>query len=78
MELFACGVIWLIMNASAIFVCMWIKLKLNKQLEKCMASINAGLIKHKILLGVDDRGKLSCHKVNLCFIYFDPKDCIVS
>lgn len=66
------------MNAAAIFICMWVKLKLNKQLEKCMSSINSSLMKHKILLGLDDRGRLSCHKVNLCFIYFDPTDCIVS
>ncbi len=26
-QLFACGVIWLVMNASAIFFCMWVKLK---------------------------------------------------
>ncbi len=52
--------------------------QLNKQLERCLSSINAGLLKHKIILGVDDRGKLSCHKVNLCFIYFDPQECIVS
>ena len=77
-ELFACGVAWLVMNAAAIFICMWVKLKLNKQLEKCMASINASLMKHKIILGLDDRGRLSCHKVNLCFIYFDPADCCVS
>ena len=77
-ELFACGVAWLVMNAAAIFICMWVKLKLNKQLEKCMSSINSSLMKHKILLGLDDRGRLSCHKVNLCFIYFDPTDCIVS
>ncbi len=29
-ELFASGVIWLIMNASAIFFCMWIKLKVQE------------------------------------------------
>merc|ERR1712038_1386361 len=75
-ELFACGVVWLILNAGAIFFCMWIKIKLNKQMEKCMAVVNNSLIKHKLLLGVDDRGKISCHKVNLCFIYFDPSDCI--
>ena len=68
LQLFACGVVWLVMNAAAIFVCMWVKLRLNKQLERCLASINAGLLKHKLLLAVDDRGKLSCHKVNLCFI----------
>ncbi len=49
---------------------------MNKQLERCLASINASLSKHKLILGVDDRGKLSCHKVNLCFIYFDPSECV--
>jgi hypothetical protein len=29
-ELFACGVAWLILNAGAIFLCMWIKLKVWK------------------------------------------------
>ena len=27
-------------------------------------------------MGVDDRGKLSCHKVNLVFIYFEVNDCV--
>lgn len=75
-ELFACGVAWLILNAGAIFFCMWIKIKLNKQMEQCMSSINQTLLKHNLLLGVDDRGKLSCHKVNLCYIYFEAGECI--
>ena len=28
-ELFGCGVIWLIINAVAIFLCMWIKIKVR-------------------------------------------------
>jgi len=76
LTMFGLGVAWLIMNAAAIFLCMWVKLKLNKSLEGCIASVNAGLIKHKLLLGVDDRGKLSCHKVNLCFMYFDANPCL--
>lgn len=74
--LFALGILWLVINAAAIFLCMWIKIKLNHNLERCMAHVNRHLIKHKILLGLDDRGKISCHKVNLCFIYFDVNDCI--
>ncbi|KAI5737448.1 hypothetical protein M8J76_013703 [Diaphorina citri] len=74
--LFALGILWLVVNAAAIFLCMWIKIKLNHNLERCMAHVNRQLIKHKILLGLDDRGKISCHKVNLCFIYFDINDCI--
>ncbi|KAB7508018.1 Transmembrane protein C9orf91-like protein [Armadillidium nasatum] len=74
--MFGAGIAWLMVNAGAIFLCMWIKIKLNKNLERCLSRINMQLMKHKILLGVDDRGKISCHKINLCFIYFDPHECI--
>ncbi|XP_032672310.1 transmembrane protein 268 isoform X2 [Odontomachus brunneus] len=76
LTLFGFGVMWLVLNAAAIFVCMFIKIKLNHNLEKCMAQVNKHLLRHKILLGLDDRGKISCHKVNLCFIYFDTADCV--
>uniref|UniRef100_A0A6A7FRJ2 Transmembrane protein C9orf91 homolog n=2 Tax=Hirondellea gigas TaxID=1518452 RepID=A0A6A7FRJ2_9CRUS len=76
LELFGAGIAWLLLNAGAIFLCMWIKIRLNRGLERCMSSINLQLMKHKILLGLDDRGKLSCHKVNLCFIYFDTTPCL--
>ncbi|XP_014468797.1 PREDICTED: transmembrane protein C9orf91 homolog isoform X2 [Dinoponera quadriceps] len=76
LTLFGLGVMWLVLNAAAIFVCMFIKIKLNHNLEKCMAQVNKHLLRHKILLGLDDRGKISCHKVNLCFIYFDTADCV--
>ncbi|XP_047118587.1 LOW QUALITY PROTEIN: transmembrane protein 268 [Schistocerca piceifrons] len=76
LTLFGLGVMWLILNALAIFFCMWVKIRLNHNLERCMAQVNKHLLKHRIILGLDDRGKLSCHKVNLCFIYFDAVDCI--
>ncbi|XP_054282010.1 transmembrane protein 268-like isoform X1 [Macrosteles quadrilineatus] len=76
LTLFGLGVMWLVFNAAAIFFCMWIKIKLNHNLERCMANVNKHLLKHKIILGLDDRGKISCHKVNLCFIYFDTADCV--
>ncbi|XP_003691636.1 transmembrane protein 268 isoform X2 [Apis florea] len=76
LTLFGLGVMWLVLNAAAIFFCMFIKIKLNHNLEKCMGQVNKHLLRHKILLGLDDRGKISCHKVNLCFIYFDTTDCI--
>ncbi|CAG0884817.1 unnamed protein product [Cyprideis torosa] len=76
LTLFGFGILWLILNATALFVCMWIKVKLNRNLERCMTGVNKVLYKHKILLGLDDRGRLSCHKVNLCFIYMDPQPCI--
>ncbi|CRK99945.1 CLUMA_CG013243, isoform B [Clunio marinus] len=74
--LFSLGVAWLFLNATAIFICMWIKLKLARGLEKCLARVNSQLMKHKIVIALDDRGNISCHKINLCFIYFDPTQCI--
>nr|XP_016941299.1 uncharacterized protein LOC108018270 isoform X3 [Drosophila suzukii] len=74
--LFALGVGWLFLNAAAIFVCMWVKLRLSRGLEKCLARVNRQLMRHKILLVLDDRGRISCHKVNLCFMYFDATQCV--
>ncbi|GAB0097066.1 uncharacterized protein DMENIID0001_126590 [Sergentomyia squamirostris] len=74
--LFVLGVVWLFLNAAAIFLCMWIKLRLSRGLEKCLALVNKQLLRHKILLALDDRGKISCHKVNLCFLYFDSNQCV--
>ncbi|KAJ0181758.1 hypothetical protein K1T71_002480 [Dendrolimus kikuchii] len=76
LTLFSLGVLWLILNAAAIFLCMWIKLRLSKGLEQCLGRVNKLLNKHKLILALDDRGKISCHKVNLCFIYFDSGPCI--
>lgn len=74
--LFSLGVAWLFINAIAIFFCMWIKLKLARGLERCLAAVNKQMIRHKIVLALDDRGRISCHKVNLCFMYYDPEQCV--
>lgn len=74
--LFSLGVGWLFLNAGAIFFCMWLKLRLARGLERCLASVNKQLIRHKIVLALDDRGRISCHKVNLCFMYYDPAQCV--
>lgn len=49
-----------------------------RNLERCLARVNEQFYKYNILLGVDDRGKISCHKINLIFLYFDGTECIVS
>jgi hypothetical protein len=41
-----------------------------------MAAVNEHFYKSNIILGVDDQGHFSCHKVNLVFVYFDVKPCI--
>lgn len=75
-SLFTLGVVWLFLNAAAIFFCMFIKVELVRNLERCMARVNKQLLRHKILLALDDRGNMSCHNVNLCFLYFDAAPCI--
>ncbi|XP_076316331.1 uncharacterized protein LOC143228834 isoform X1 [Tachypleus tridentatus] len=76
LALFGGGIVWLVINALGIFVCMWLKLKLYRMLERCMASVNALLYKQNLLLGLLDVGKISCHKINLIFIYFDVSYCL--
>lgn len=41
-----------------------------------MARVNKQLLRHKILVILDDRGNFSGRKVNLCFLYFKPTPCI--
>ncbi|KRT78620.1 hypothetical protein AMK59_6887 [Oryctes borbonicus] len=74
--LFGVGIAWLVVNASVIFFSIWIKYKLSRNLERCMANVNKQLLRHKIIVALDDRGKISCHKVTLCFIYMDAGPCI--
>lgn len=76
LTLFGLGIGWLVVNAGAIFFSMWIKFKLSRNLEKCLALVNKQLLRHKIVIALDDRGKISCHKINLCFLYMDPGPCI--
>ncbi|KAJ6223248.1 hypothetical protein RDWZM_001793 [Blomia tropicalis] len=74
--LFTSGMLWLIMNALGIFIAIYIKKKLYRMLEQCVAQVNAVFSRHNIFMGVDDRGRYSCHKINLVFIYFDAKYCV--
>lgn len=74
--LFGLGIGWLILNAGAIFLSMYLKFKLQRNLERCLAQVNKQFLRHKIVLALDDRGKISCHKVNLCFIFMDSAPCI--
>uniref|UniRef100_A0A6M2DZC2 Putative secreted protein n=1 Tax=Xenopsylla cheopis TaxID=163159 RepID=A0A6M2DZC2_XENCH len=76
LTLFALGVVWLLLNAGAIFLCMWLKMRLARGLERCLARVNKQLMRHKLVVALDDRGRISCHKVNLCFMYMDAGPCI--
>ena len=73
--LFSLGVSWLFLNAASIFMCVWLKSFIQRGLEKCLAKVNKSFLKHNIALVLDDRGNISCHKVHLCFLYFDSSEC---
>lgn len=75
-KLFSAGVVWLFLNSGAIFVCMFTKVNLCHDLERCIARINKHLLRHKILITLNDHGNFSCQKVNLVFLYFDTSHCI--
>lgn len=64
-----------IKNTNFIFISIQ---KMIRNLERCLARVNEHLYKNKILVAVEDKGKLSCHKINLIFMYFDGTECIVS
>ncbi|CAH0558296.1 unnamed protein product [Brassicogethes aeneus] len=76
LTLFGLGIGWLVMNAAAIFMAMYMKFRLSRNLERCLAHVNKQLLRHKIVIALDDRGKISCHKVNLCFLYMDSAPCV--
>ncbi|XP_050306624.1 uncharacterized protein LOC126743535 isoform X2 [Anthonomus grandis grandis] len=76
LTLFGLGIGWLVLNAAAVFLSMYLKFKLQRNLERCLAQVNKQLLRHKVALALDDRGKISCHKVNLCFMYMDSAPCI--
>lgn len=73
---FFVGVSWLFLNATSIFLCMWFKSYIQAGLEKCLAKVNKTLLRHKIVIALDDRGNISCHKIHLCFLYFDASQCV--
>lgn len=48
LTLFGLGIGWLILNAGAIFLSMYLKFRLQRNLEKCMANVNKHLLRHKV------------------------------
>ena len=53
-QLFACGVVWLILNAGAIFFCMWIKIKVSlvQQLRHQVIELQQAIIYQGIFISI--------------------------
>lgn len=74
--LFIACMCWLLGNIASFMLVILCKKHLTKGLEDCIAQVNDNFCKHNILVGVDDAGNYSCHKINIVFIYFESKHCI--
>ncbi|XP_014678253.1 PREDICTED: uncharacterized protein LOC106818049 isoform X2 [Priapulus caudatus] len=76
LNLFAAGVIWLVVNAAGIILCLFAKRKWDQGMDRAVSAVNQILVKHSILMCMEDQGRLSCHKIMLHFYYFNITDCV--
>ncbi|GAU97814.1 hypothetical protein RvY_09045 [Ramazzottius varieornatus] len=76
-NLFVAGLIWLIVAGTGMCFCLYAKKKMNDGLRDAVATANKFTIKQRLIVGVDDRGKLSMHKTFVLLMYYDVSDCII-
>ncbi|KAI6239242.1 Transmembrane protein C9orf91-like protein [Aphelenchoides fujianensis] len=69
-------VLWTVMLCLGLGFCVLIRKYLVHALHLVVRDANEKSMKHNILVGVQDRGQLSCHKVVLVIIYYTFDDCI--
>ncbi|KAI6189736.1 Transmembrane protein C9orf91-like protein [Aphelenchoides bicaudatus] len=69
-------VLWTIMLCVGIGFCVLIRKYLVHALHLVVRDANELSLKHNILIGVQDRGQLSCHKTVIVLMFYDPADCI--
>ena len=46
-------------------------------LAQVVSEANKHLLHHNLIVGVQDRGQLSCHKVVIIFMYYQTQECLV-
>nr|CAD2139486.1 unnamed protein product [Meloidogyne enterolobii] len=69
-------IVWLLMLLLGLLLCVFIRKYIVLSLRNLMKDVNKiSFLQYKILIGVQDRGQLSCHKVALMFIFLDPNGC---
>ncbi|XP_014666965.1 PREDICTED: uncharacterized protein LOC106808663 isoform X2 [Priapulus caudatus] len=78
LELFGGVIVWLIILAVGVFLCMYAKRRMDYNLNKAVGAANRILIKHKLLLCLEDLGRISCHKLSLHFFSYDISECVVT
>lgn len=76
-NLFVAGLIWLIIAGSGMCFCLYAKKKISDGLRDAVAVANKFTMKQRLIVGVDDRGKLSMHKTFVLLMFYDVSDCII-
>ncbi|XP_003366213.1 vacuolar protein sorting-associated protein 52-like protein [Trichinella spiralis] len=61
--LFALSLGWSSVIGLGTLLCVIFERMLDQSLSACVATVNRFLVRHNLLLCVDDRGKFSCHKI---------------
>ncbi|KRY14374.1 Vacuolar protein sorting-associated protein 52 -like protein, partial [Trichinella patagoniensis] len=75
--LFALSLSWSFVIGLGTLLCVIFERMLDQSLSACVATVNRFLVRHNLLLCVDDRGKFSCHKIAIVFLYFNLDQCIL-
>ncbi|KRX44759.1 Vacuolar protein sorting-associated protein 52 -like protein, partial [Trichinella murrelli] len=76
--LFALSLSWSFVIGLGTLLCVIFERMLDQSLSACVATVNRFLVRHNLLLCVDDRGKFSCHKIAIVFLYFNLDQCILA
>ncbi|CAD6185553.1 unnamed protein product [Caenorhabditis auriculariae] len=68
--------VWTVVLFVGIYVCAVLRKKIRVGVRHCVEGANKVLLRHHLLIGVEDKGQLSCHKVTLHFMRFNIVECM--
>ncbi|XP_074654959.1 uncharacterized protein LOC141908705 [Tubulanus polymorphus] len=50
--------------------------KMNKKTELTLSAVNEILLKYNVMIGLEDKGAMTCNRLILHFVYFNPTLCL--
>ncbi|CAD5231346.1 unnamed protein product [Bursaphelenchus xylophilus] len=68
-------ILWGLMLCIGLGFCILLRKYLANGLNLVVRDANDQAIKHNLMVGVQDRGQISCHKVVLVLMYYDVREC---
>lgn len=67
--------VWAVLLFVGVYVCAMIRRRIRIALNHVVEKANKIIVDRHFLIGVEDRGQLSCHKVVIHFIRFNVGEC---